>query len=197
MPVIVIDGDGVVLLEVGEVIEDERRQVTSYSRFKLPAVMRFHLAVAEYEVLDRQGAGKTSELGKQPFAIACRYRLIPPMPMKEVLVVERHVLQSCNPQALFVCPYRCGDVKAVVVQNDRNQIQVFGEVLIARFVDMRVQPLHQTTPEHKYGEVRTSPLWNLRGLAPFGYAIIPRSHVSTQGEFSHDKITVCRNPCGL
>jgi hypothetical protein len=44
------------------------------------------------------------------------------MPMKEVLAVERHVLQSCNLQAFLVCPYRCGDVKAVVVQNDGNQI---------------------------------------------------------------------------
>jgi hypothetical protein len=120
LPVIVIDGDGVVLLEVGEVIEDERRQVTSYSRFKLPAVMRFHLAVAEYEVLDRQGAGKTSELGKQPLAIACRHRLIPSMSMKEVLAVERHVLQSCNLQAFLVCSNRRGDVETVVVQNDGN-----------------------------------------------------------------------------
>lgn len=78
--------------------------------------------------------------------------------------MERHVRQPCDLKAPLVSSYRYDNVKDVFVQNDGNQIQAFGEVLITCFVDMQVESLQWLTPENKCGEVRTSPLWNLQGL---------------------------------
>ena len=101
---------------------------------------------------------QAGKLSQKSLSITRRHCGIPLVAVQQVLTVKGYIGQSRRSQSSLVSSNDLFDTFGMIMQHDRNKIAPLEEVLIAAFINMKVEALGHVVPiDMKKGEVRTSP----------------------------------------
>ena len=146
LPTVVVNLDGIELLQIGQVVEKEYLQVTLDSRSKCIETEGLSFVINERPVLNWQMLNKHPERMQVLFAHLNSLPLVFIIAINQRIEMKRCSIKTALLDGSFVQLYIIGNLKLLLMEHEAYEIEIGNNPNVSRFVNENRQLLHSTLP---------------------------------------------------
>lgn len=158
---VVVNLDGIKLLQIGEMGSQELNEVFFYCGSKgIWAKRPSLLFVGKHSIRYGESVNETSKSAKLPLSIRHVFPLVFVMPIYERVKVKRNAVQLLDSQLSHIFGYAVFQGQALLMKHEADKVEVRNTTNIARLIDEDGQFSHQALPSRnpsRYKKCRGTP----------------------------------------